>query len=443
MSEKRELCKFFEPVRLQRMYDEKVKLHTTVGLDRITQDVFEENLDKNLEVIIRKVKSGTYRFTRYREMLISKGKGKEPRVISIPTIRDKLVLAMLHKILQDSFYEEVNEPLLHSIIGSITKTIKEKNFDCFVKIDIKRFYASINHSILEEKVAAKIEDSSILHLVHNAITTETIPMNIPAPESSKSSVGIPEGLSISNILADIYLADLEDKIVEKYEDLAYFRYVDDVLILCKESDAEAIKEYTLKLLKEYYKLDNHEDKTICARLSDKVPYLGYVFSDKKVSIRDEASNRIEKVIEELFQLRKRNKISQQVFEWRLNVKIAGCIHEKKKYGWMFYYSQITDLKVLYHLDWFVDKLFLRFEFEPPKDLKRFVHVYHEITKNLKKSTYLIKTENYDPSEKKRIIYTVLGIQYAEDVDEKIINDQFQKLMFREVKKLERDIQNFS
>ena len=128
-------------------------------MDRITQNVFEENLDNNLEVIFRKVKAGTYRFTRYREMLISKGKGKEPRVISIPTIRDKLVLAMLHKILQDSFYEEVNEPLLHSIIGSVTKTIKEKDFDCFVKIDIKRFYASINHSILEEKVAAKIEDS--------------------------------------------------------------------------------------------------------------------------------------------------------------------------------------------------------------------------------------------------------------------------------------------
>lgn len=443
MSKKRELCKFFEPVRLQRMYDEKVKLHTTVGLDRITQNVFEENLDNNLEVIFRKVKAGTYRFTRYREMLISKGKGKEPRVISIPTIRDKLVLAMLHKILQDSFYEEVNEPLLHSIIGSITKTIKEKDFDCFVKIDIKRFYASINHSILEEKVAAKIEDSSILHLVHNAITTETIPMNIPAPESSKSSVGIPEGLSISNILADIYLADLEKKIIEKYDDLAYFRYVDDILILCYESDAKEIKEYTISLLKNCYKLDNHEKKTICDKLSSKVPYLGYVFSDKKVSIRDEASNRIERVIEELFQLRKRNQISQQVFEWRLNIKIAGCIHEKKKYGWMFYYSQITDLEVLYHLDWYVGKLFARFGFSPPKDLKRFVHVYHEITKNLKKSTYLIKTENYDRTDKEKVIFNVLKIRYAEDVDEKVINDQFQKLMFREVKKLERDIQNFS
>lgn len=95
---------------------------------------------------------------------------------------------------------------------------------------------------------------------------------------------------------------------------------------------------------------------LCYNNSTRETVYAYVFSDKKVSIRDEASNRIEKVIEELFQLRKRNKISQQLFEWRLNVKIAGCIHEKKKYGWMFYYSQITDLKVLYHLDWFVDKL---------------------------------------------------------------------------------------
>lgn len=76
-------------------------------------------------------------------------------------------------------------------------------------------------------------------------------------------------------------------------------------------------------------------------------------------------------------------------------------------------------------------------------MKRFVHVYHEITKNLKKSTYLIKTENYNRTDKEKVIFTVLGIRYGEDVDEKVINDQFQKLMFCEVKKLERDIQNFS
>lgn len=46
----------------------------------------------------------------------------------------------------------------------------------------------------------------------------------------------PEGLSISNILADIYLSDLKELICNKF-DVAFFRYVDDILILCQADQA--------------------------------------------------------------------------------------------------------------------------------------------------------------------------------------------------------------
>lgn len=68
-------------------------------MDNITPKVFEAHLTDNIQIISKKVLAGAYSFTRYREILISKGRGKEPRVISIPTIRDKLALAAYY-----SFY---------------------------------------------------------------------------------------------------------------------------------------------------------------------------------------------------------------------------------------------------------------------------------------------------------------------------------------------------
>ena len=433
---------YFAPKKLKELCNSKIAFRATVGMDRVVPTAFEKRLDENINLISRKVFSGNYHFTRYKEILISKGRDKYPRVISIPTIRDKLALSAFHSVLQDTYSNIVEEPLLHTIIADITAALSSGKYNSYVKVDITRFYSSINHDILLSKLKKKIHKKEILLFLKNAITTATVPEGVKLPADLQNTRGVPEGLSISNILADIYLSELKDILQSRYS-IAYFRYVDDILILCNASDSNHIKDELIDILQKDYDLKAHEEKTISGKLVDGVPYLGYVFYDNRVSVRPAAIQRLESSIETLFRLRKHETISKGTFEWRLNLKIGGCIYEHKKYGWLFYYSQLNDLSALYHLDWFIDRLFVRFGFKKPTNLMRFVRVYHEITKNLNHSTYLINADAYTLEQKKTVLNSIYGTKYDLFREEDTINKKFRQIMFREIQKLEHDIQNFS
>ena len=70
-------------------------------MDKITPKKFDQTLDENIDIILRKVKNNSYSFTRYKMQVSSKGPDKNPRIICIPAMRDKLVAAILNEILID------------------------------------------------------------------------------------------------------------------------------------------------------------------------------------------------------------------------------------------------------------------------------------------------------------------------------------------------------
>ena len=83
---------FFSETYLADIYKDHIVLSSATGIDNINQKAFWPILVDQISIISRKVLSGTYQFTKYKLKLISKGKGKIPREISIPTIRDRIAL---------------------------------------------------------------------------------------------------------------------------------------------------------------------------------------------------------------------------------------------------------------------------------------------------------------------------------------------------------------
>lgn len=244
-------------------------------------------------------------------------------------------------------------------------------------------------------------------------------------------------------MADIYLSDLKQKILEKFE-VSFFRYVDDILILCSKDEAPQIKDYITKLLKEEYLLDAHEKKTHSGILVDGVPFLGYIFYNNRISVREAAIKKLEKSLEDLFRKHKKGVINYELFLFRLNLKITGCILGDKRYGWTYYYSQLTDLSILYHLDWITNKLFKRFKITKTDDIKSYVHTYFEITQNRSQSTYLFNADRLSIEEKLAVLRKIspdpsklIALSLSE------IEERFKAAMFKEVDSLEKDIQNFS
>ena len=125
--------KVFTQKHLRRLFYERVKNSGAVGLDWTTADHFEKELDSQIEIIIKKCNAGTYRFTRYREILLSKGAGKPPRRISIPTIRDKLVFTALNEVLVGVYGYSTNTQMPQVIVNKLTQAMKDQLYSTFIK----------------------------------------------------------------------------------------------------------------------------------------------------------------------------------------------------------------------------------------------------------------------------------------------------------------------
>ncbi|MEJ8303930.1 reverse transcriptase domain-containing protein, partial [Saccharibacillus sacchari] len=374
---------------------EKVAHKCSPGIDRINKASFEKRLDEYTNIISRKVLNGTYEFIPYKEKLISKGYGKSPRQISIPSIRDKVTLCLLNEILTKSFENEVSNKIIQTLVDELKQEINSYNYNFFIKIDIKEFFSSISHPEILKLISKRIRKKSILELIEKAIKTPTL--SFPTKETIDNKIGIPQGISIASILANIYLSDIDKTYSIDNKEFKYFRYVDDILILCNDKNYEGIRERIFSKLKALdLSVSCHKYKE--SSIYDGFSYLGYSFEilneksgDYGFTVRKESVKKFEDSLVKIFSEFKfsKNKNSEK-FLWRINKKITGCIFDKSKYGWLFFYSQIDDLPLLYHLDWFIQKLCDQFEIDNNirHNIKRFVRTFHEVKFNLNSTNYI-------------------------------------------------------
>ncbi|MDH0356351.1 reverse transcriptase domain-containing protein [Morganella sp. GD04133] len=231
--------KNFEINNLKRIYKDIVSLSPSIGVDNMSHEVFWKYQANEIEIIKRKCLSGDYKFNKYKLKLISKGRGKFPREISIPTIRDKIALRSICDSLQEIYQNVISFDLPQDMVINVKKSIENRKYDYFIKFDVANFYPSIQHDKLISRLGSKIRDRRILALIESAISSPTV--SKPRHDDKPSLQGVPQGLSISNILAAIYLLNI-DVYFRSNKDIEYYRYVDDIMILCNSTDAISIAD---------------------------------------------------------------------------------------------------------------------------------------------------------------------------------------------------------
>lgn len=442
MSASSEFRKTFQISALKDIYFSSVKYNSAIGIDRINTRVFERSLEENIAVIRRKSLSGTYKFSQYREKLISRGADKCPRVISIPTLRDKLTLKALYKILFSVY--GTNIPYLHKVISDVNRSVASGKYDEVLRLDVKDFYPSVRHDLLLIQLSKKVRNKQVVHLVTNSISRQTVSKPI-SEKKQYISVGIPQGLPISNILANVYMQPIDHK-YKKRTSIKYFRYVDDILILCNYQNAKKIMS---ELIDDCKKLnldlhDNDPSKIYAGKLSSKFSYLGYVFIDKTVTVRKKSLDKLrESIIKTLTSYKYSRIKNQKILRWALNLRITGCRFNDTKYGWMFFFSQIDDEQLLSSLDHFVKKQLIRFNLDPSTiKIKKFTRAYHEITKNLNNSKYIPNFDVLKFREKQNILSEIFDINVSK-MDSHEIEYKFRQLIFRTVRELEKDLSRLS
>lgn len=431
--------RFFSEVYLRWVFLSEITNHPTVGIDSVTVAKFKSNLNDNLSVMSRKIFGRTYRFTNYLQLLVAKSADSFPRELCIPTVRDKVVLKALSQALDDVFSNccKTRQPQL--LIDEVSKCLNSCEYDSFAKLDIQRFYASIDHDRLMATLRAEINDEVMLDLIEKAIKTPSVVFGAPA--KGPRACGVPEGLSISNKLANVFLAGVDSEFKNR-ADVAYFRYVDDILVLGKsESIASANRDIALAISELGLKLNS--EKTREGSLAvDCFDYLGYSFKLQEASVGAKARRSIEAAIE--WNLKRAKKQSDNHWLWRFNLRITGCkVKTKggyKRFGWLYYYSRAHDVAYFSRLDSLVQKIARREGVNLPVGVKSFKKTYYEMKYRESKTSY-IPVIDYDASAatKKRLLKQWFGISLANDEDDEKAHSLFSRLVSKEISILERDV----
>lgn len=392
----------FSESALRETFSEHFASSTGKGIDRLNGHQFSISAQSQLLSASEKCLNGTYKFSPFLEVLKTKGRSKNPRLIGIPTVRDRVVLNQLNRFLStlypDRIPSSVASKYVREIISDLKKSTLTSTWVC--NTDIKTFYDSVKRDRLLLILSKRVKCEPALRLLSHALATPTVPKNTRKSKQKeyRTDRGIPQGLAISNILASIYMEDVDTSM--QTLGITYVRYVDDVLMYGDRRDVVETAFKSLRSRLAYRGLSLHplgSGKSSIQRLDESFSYLGYVFKLPHITVRESTTERFLQSIAAKFsdyshnRARRLEKFShltpdrlREIFILELNERVTGAISEKKRYGWIAYFNQITDLTLLHHLDNAIAKMFSRlhdFDRKAPKNLKTLRRAYYEMKFN--------------------------------------------------------------
>ena len=442
--------KRFSREHLLEIYTEKIKQSGAIGLDRMRPANLNKILSAQIDHIHEKVHQGEYRFTAYKEKLILKGASSLPRQISIPTARDRIVLRALCNCLSDVF-PLAKLTLPQTVIDSLKKALDSGAYAEYAKIDLKTFYPSLPHDLVASATKKKIRKPELRKLISSALTTPTVPESRGGKGADRPTIGVPQGLAISNVLAEIALQSI-DATFGSRPGIWYKRYVDDILILAPAALARSTANELITQLKGL-KLNPHDfgpdSKSKVAPLTDPFSFLGYQIESGNVLIRHESILRFEASVAKIFTAYRHKLLTARSVadkeralaycQWKLNLRITGCIFKGKRLGWAAYFSQITTTTQLRSVNHTIRKLTDRFcpcgEIRP----KSLIKTYYELQRGMKAGDgYIPNLDALTVPQKREKLAMWLGAEAAK-LSESEVERRFEIKASKAVRELEEDI----
>src|ERR1700674_399624 len=270
---------------LQEAYRMAKSNNGAPGIDGLSFEAIEES---GTEIFLRQIKdeldTHVYRPMRARKKEIPKDGGKV-RVLSIPAICDRVVQGALKLILEPIFEADFQagsygyrpKRTAHEAVARVAQAIVEEKTS-IIDLDLSAYFDNVQHSLLLEKVARRVRDDAVMHLLKMIL-------------QATGKKGVPQGGVISPLLSNLYLNEV-DRMLEKavnitrrgkYTNIQYARFADDMVILI---DAERRSDWLVKavngrLREEFAKLGVaiNEDKSrmVDLKKGESFTFLGFQY----------------------------------------------------------------------------------------------------------------------------------------------------------------------
>lgn len=448
---------FFTPTQAQEVFENYIRLKNTEGVDRISPFKFQKALPEQSSIISRKCYAGTYKFSPYLQQLRPKGRGRPPRALSIPTVRDRIVLKLLTEYLQYTFPKNIAQDLPNTIVRKLKSKVLESDANTrYIRLDIKEFYDSIDQSILIQQIKRTSSYAPFLSTLSQALKNPTLEANYSAAQkkAAQNIRGVPQGLPVSNILAEIYLDSFDKRIRSLC--IEYYRFVDDIVILCHKDNVPRIWSFiTYKFGRLRLKRNTDKSTKKGEGLSDiDFDFLGYRFTRDSISVREGSYKKfLHSILGIITKYKNDNSPTDAPnqkklrFIFDLNERITGAVDGSKRFGWAFFFSEIDDLTMLNQIDRVIETTLGRLRGFSKDDLskvKRVTRAYYE-AKFSPHRGYILNYDKYDTPEKKLDFLVLTGVLKSDpnsSYTKEKIEEMFELAKHKRLLKLEHDLAMF-
>jgi len=246
-------------------------------------------LEENLGLLYHDLSLKKYRHRPYRHFVVTDGKKRD---IYVAAVRDRVV----QQILAD-YLAEIFDPIFyfHSYAARNGKGLQRARKYCFkimkrlgatsqthiAKLDIRKYFASIDHKILMKLLERRIHDHDILALMREVIGS-----------FGENGQGLPLGNLTSQWFANIYLHELDYYAKQNLKICYYLRYNDDMIIIGSDRRLLAHQaENIRKFVSEKLLLAIPDEKFSICSLPQAVDILGKVFNGRNYWLRPKTAKR--------------------------------------------------------------------------------------------------------------------------------------------------------
>jgi retron-type reverse transcriptase len=272
--------------RINNLYDKICSIENLRLADSIARkgklnkpDIIEhdKNKEKNIQDLHEELKAKTYITSEYTIFKIYE---RKERVIFKLPYRDRIVHHAVMNILEPIFvstftvdtFSCIKKRGIHAAGRAVVKALKDIPGTRYcLKLDITKFYPSVDHSVLKQLLRKKIKDTDLLWLLDGIID---------------SADGLPIGNYLSQYFSNFYLTYFDHWIKEEKKVKYYFRYADDMVILADNKPClhQLLFEIS-KYLQENLRLEVKDNYQVFPVKDRGIDFVGYVFFHTHVLLR--------------------------------------------------------------------------------------------------------------------------------------------------------------